>query len=137
MLGERVGQVCQRGARERDRLARVVDEVHLIDAVSRDDHNGAIVVLEAGAGSTSQARVRCLRDDDEVVVDGYLQRPPHLDQRAGAHHGEDWSSAESIAFAEWHRGTLRGQYMFVADDSLERIDRFVRSRGGLSWLRHL
>src|SRR5699024_3618896 len=91
--GERLVEVVEGGSGQAHGPASVVDEVDLIEPKGRDDDDLAVVVLRAGPGTAGQAGVGRLGNDDEVVIDADLQRPPHVDEAARLEYGEHAAAA--------------------------------------------
>ena len=127
VCGELLLEREQGGAGQADRLAGIVDEVDPVDPQRGEDDDVAVVVLVAGAGAAGETRVRGLGDDDQIVVHAYLQRPPHVHQRAGPQHGEHVTGAEAVARGVRRGGTRRGEHVLAPHDPGEGLDGLGRS----------
>src|SRR5699024_9154247 len=120
--GERPVALVEGGSGQAHGLASVVGEVDLIEPQGGDDDDLAVVVLRAGPGTAGQAGVGRLGNDDEVVIDADLQRPPHVDEAARLEYGEHAAAAEPIALGVRRRGPRRGEHVAAAYDVDECAD---------------
>ena len=86
-------QLIQRGAGQAAHLLAAVDQVDALEAHDADQHDLAVVILAPGGRAAGQPCVGGLEDHRAPGLDGDVQHPPHLDQRAGTNDRRHWAAA--------------------------------------------
>src|SRR5690348_15976766 len=119
----------QRGARQTDRFAPLVEEKDARDPHRVDDDYIAIVPAGSRGRAARETRIRRLHDDDLVLGNARTQNPPELEQGAGQSHGQGGSLATAKGGAEAASRGSGGDQVGSADDRPQRGVKFLGSTG--------